>query len=98
MTRTLIIIALLVMLAVGVAIGFFNAQPVTFNYLAGQIQIPLIGLVMAEFFLVAALTALLCWTRIFGLKGEIRRLRRQLKDAQAELQSLRNLPYKDPQN
>ncbi len=95
MTRTLIIIALLVMLTLGVAIGFFNAQPVTFSYIAGQVQVPLIALVMAEFFLVALITALLCWTRIFGLKSEIRRLRRQLKDAQAELQSLRNLPYKD---
>ena len=56
---------------------------------------PLIALVMVEFFLVALVTALLCWARIFGLKGELRRIRRQLKDAQSELQSLRNLPLKD---
>ena len=95
MIRVLIIGAVFLVLALGVAIGLFNAQPVSFNYIAGTLQIPLIVLVMAEFFLVAAVTALLCWARIFGLKGEIRRIRRQLKDAQAELQSLRNLPLKD---
>jgi len=95
MIRVFIIGIILLALALGVAIGFFNAQPVVFNYLAGTVQVPLIALVMGEFFLVAILTALLCWARIFGLKGEIRRLRRQLKDAQAELQSLRNLPLKD---
>lgn len=95
MIRILIIIAVFLAFALGVAICLFNAQPVTFNYIAGEVQLPLIVLMIAEFFIVAALTALLCWARIFGLKGEIRRLRRQLKDAQAELQSLRNLPLKD---
>ena len=95
MIRILIITAVLLVLALGVAIGFFNAQPISFNYLAGTLQLPLIALVMGEFFLVALLTALLCAARIFGLKGEIRRIKRQLKDAQAELQSLRNLPLKD---
>ena len=95
MIRALVIGAILLVLVIGVAIGFFNAQPVSFNYLAGTLQVPLIALVVGELFLVGAATALLCWARIFGLKGEIRRLRRQLKDAQAELQSLRYLPLKD---
>lgn len=95
MMRLLVVGSILIVLALGVAIGFFNGQPVSFNYLAGTLEVPLIVLVMGEFLLVATLTALLCWARIFGLKGEIRRLRRQLKDAQAELQSLRNLPLKD---
>ncbi|MES2683853.1 MAG: LapA family protein [Pseudomonadota bacterium] len=95
MIRILIIAAVFLAFALGIAICLFNAQPVVFNYIAGSIQVPLIVLMVAEFFLVAAVTALLCWARIFGLKGEIRRLRRQLKDAQAELQSLRNLPLKD---
>ncbi len=95
MIRVLVIILICLAFAFGIAICLSNAQTVQFNYIAGAISLPLIVLVVAELFIVAALTALLCWARIFGLKGEIRRLRRQLKDAQAELQSLRNLPLKD---
>lgn len=95
MIRLLIIAVLLAVLIFGVAIGFYNATPVTFDYLAGQLQVPLIGLVLGEFVLVALLTLLICGARILSLRGEIRRLRRQIKDAQAELQSLRNLPLKD---
>ena len=95
MIRILIIVVLLLVLAFGVAIGFYNATLVKFDYLAGQLQVPLIGLVVGEFVLVAALTLLVCGTKILSLRGEIRRLRRQIKDAQAELQSLRNLPLKD---
>lgn len=95
MIRLLIIAVLLAVLIFGVAIGFYNAAPVTLDYLAGQLQLPLIGLVLGEFVLVALLTLLVCSARILSLRGEIRRLRRQIKDAQAELQSLRNLPLKD---
>lgn len=95
MIRLLIIGVLLAVLVFGVAIGFYNATPVTFDYLAGQIQLPLIALVLGEFAVVTLLTLLVCGTRILGLRSEIRRLRRQIKDAQAELQSLRNLPLKD---
>lgn len=95
MIRLLIIAVLLAVLIFGVAIGFYNATPVTFDYLAGQLQLPLIALVLGEFVLVALLTLLICGARILSLRGEIRRLRRQIKDAQAELQSLRNLPLKD---
>jgi hypothetical protein len=38
-----------------------------------------------------ALTLLLTMIRILGLKGEMRRLRRQLGDAEVELKNLRNL-------
>jgi len=93
--RLLIIAVLLAVLIFGVAIGFYNATPVTLDYLAGQLQLPLIGLVLGEFVLVSLLTLLVCSGRILSLRGEIRRLRRQIKDAQAELQSLRNLPLKD---
>lgn len=95
MIRLLIIGVLLTVLVFGVAIGFYNATPVTFDYLVGQLQVPLIALVLGEFALVTLLTLLVCAGRILSLRGEIRRLRRQIKDAQAELQSLRNLPLKD---
>ena len=95
MIRILIIAVLLLVLALGVAIGFYNATPVRFDYLAGTLEVPLIALVLGEFVAVAALTLLLCGLRILGLRAEIRRLNRQIKDAQGELQSLRSLPLKD---
>lgn len=95
MIRLLIVAVLLSVLILGIAIGFYNATPVTFDYLAGQLQLPLIALVIGELVVVALLTLLICGARIISLRAEIRRLRRQVKDAQAELQSLRNLPLKD---
>jgi len=95
MIRALVIAAVLAVLVFGIAIGFFNAQRVSFNYLAGTLEVPLIALIVGEFLAVALLTVLVCSSRIFALKGELRRTQRQLKDAQAELQSLRNLPLKD---
>lgn len=95
MIRLLVLGLLLTVLVFGVAIGFYNSAPVTFDYLAGQLQLPLIALVLGEFAVVTLLTLLVCGVRILRLQGEIRRLRRQIRDAQAELQSLRNLPLKD---
>lgn len=95
MLRALIIAALVVFLALGASIGYFNAQPVKFDYLAGEVEMPLIALVIGEFVLAVLLTLLICLGRMLGLKAEIRRLRRQLLGVDAELKSLRELPLKD---
>lgn len=95
MLRILLILLLVVVLCLGASIGYFNAQPVHFNYLVGEMEIPLIGLIVGEFIIAVLLTLLACFGRVFGLKSEIRRLRKQLRDAEAELKNLRNLPLKD---
>lgn len=95
MLRVLIIAALVVFLALGASVGYFNAQPVKFDYLAGEIELPLIALVIGEFVLAVLLTLLICLGRMLGLRAEIRRLRRQVQSADAELKSLRELPIKD---
>jgi lipopolysaccharide assembly protein A len=95
MYRAFIIGILVVVLCLGASIGYFNAQPIHFDYLAGQIELPLIGLVLADFFLAVLLTLLICSGRILGLKAEARRLRKQLRDAEAELKNLRDIPLKD---
>ncbi len=46
MLRALVIAGLIVFLVLGASIGYFNAQPVRFNYLAGEIELPLIALVI----------------------------------------------------
>lgn len=91
MLRALVIAGLILVLLLGASIGYFNAQPVRFNYLAGEIELPLIALVIAEFVVAVLLTLLISFSRMLGLKGEIRRLRKQLGSAEAELKTLRDL-------
>jgi len=93
--RILVIAALVVFLVLGASIGYFNAQEVEFDYLAGTVRMPLIALVIGEFVLAVLLTLLICLGRMLGLKAEIRRLRKQVQGAESELKSLRELPIKD---
>lgn len=79
----------------GGLVGFFNTLPVPFNYLAGEIEIPLIALLIATAVLAALLTLVLCVARYLGLRSQIRLLRRQVRDSEAELKNLRNLPLQD---
>jgi uncharacterized integral membrane protein len=95
MLRFVVLGGLALFLVLGASIGYFNAQPVTFNYLAGQLEIPLIALIIGEFVIAVALTLLICFGRILGLKNEIRRLRKQVRDADAELKALRELPIQN---
>lgn len=92
MSKVLLFIVLLLVLCLGASVGYFNAQQVEFFYLAGSVKVPLILLVLVVFLSGAVLTLLLVMTRIMGLKGEVRRLRRQLHDHEVELKNLRNLP------
>ncbi|HWU68834.1 MAG TPA: LapA family protein [Stenotrophobium sp.] len=92
MPRILIIILLVVVLCLGASIGYFNAMPVTFYYLFGSVQIPLIGLILGVFSIAVLLTLGLTMTRVFSLKSQIRQLRRKLHDNETELRNLRNLP------
>ena len=97
MFKTFILIILIAVLCLGATVGYFNAQPVEFYYLVGSAHLPLIALVIAVFGLAVVLTLALTMTRVFGLKREIRRLHRQLRDAQTELRNLRDLPLNQEQ-
>lgn len=97
MYKTLLLVVLIVVLCLGATVGFFNAQSVEFYYLFGSAHLPLIALVIFVFVIAVVLTLALTMTRIFGLKREIRRLHRQLRDAQIELRNLRDLPLNQEQ-
>lgn len=90
------IAALVLFLVLGASIGYFNAQPVKFDYLAGEVEMPLIALVVGEFVIAVLLTLLICLGRMFSLKAEIRRLRKQAQAAEAELKALRELSVATP--
>lgn len=91
MLRVLVIAGLIIFLVLGASIGYFNAQPVRFNYLAGEVELPLIALVIGEFVVAVLLTLFISFGRMLSLKSEIRRLRRQISGVEAELKTLRDL-------
>jgi putative membrane protein len=92
MRTTVLSLLLVVVLVIGASIGFFNAQPVTLNYLFGELQLPLFAILIADFLIAVLLTLLVVSARVFRSGREIARLRRQLRDTESELRNLRNLP------
>lgn len=79
------ILALLLVVAIliaGLSLGLFNSDPVTFDYLAGRIEMPLIALMVLS----GAVTALAC-----GVISAIPlvRQRRRIARLQKELENLR---------
>src|SRR3546814_10465075 len=74
------------------AIGYFDAQPVIFNYLLGTAEFPLIAVLIAAFSIGIVLTIAAVAARLFTMRLELGRLRKQLREAEGELRTLRNLP------
>lgn len=95
MLRILTVAALLAALCAGALLAFLNQTSVSFHYVLGQWQMPLFVLLLLSFICGALLTLLLVALRMLGMGGQIRQLRRQLRDNEAELRNLRNLPLKD---
>jgi putative membrane protein len=92
MVRVLLLLLLVSVLVLGATIGYFNAQPVDFDYLFGVWQVPLAGLLIAAFAVGVVLALLAAASRILGLRLELRRLRQQIRDHEIELRNLRELP------
>jgi putative membrane protein len=92
MGRLLVILLLLATFCLGAAVSYFNWSRVTFHYLAGEAELPLIALLLLAFVLGVAVMGLLNLTRVFTLGRESRRQARQIRELEAELKSLRNLP------
>lgn len=78
--------------ALGLFVGHANAVPVRFDYLFGTVELSLISVLMIAFAFGVLLSLLVAMLRMLGMRGELRRLRRQLRDTEAELRNLRSLP------
>ena len=96
MGRLIIALLLLVGFVLGAAVSYYNGSVVTFHYLAGQVQLPLIALLLAAFLLGLVVMWLLNLARVFVLSRDSRRYQRQIRELEAELRSLRNLPLAQP--
>ena len=97
MKRLLLVLLLLAVFCLGLAISYYNAQPVPFDYLAGTVNLPLIGLLVCSFVLGMLLAGALNLAANWVLKRESRRLQRQLNATEVELRTLRHLPLASSQ-
>lgn len=92
MGRLVTLLLLLAAFCLGAAISYYNWSGVTFHYLAGQVELPLIALLLGAFLAGVVVMWLLDLARLFVLGRDNRRQQRQIAQLEAELKSLRNLP------
>ena len=92
MGRLFVTLLLVATFCLGAAISYYNWSAVTFHYLAGQAELPLIALLLGAFLAGVVVMWLLDFARLFVLGRESRRQQRQIAQLEAELKSLRNLP------
>lgn len=87
---------LLLALLLGLVFGFFNLDPVRLNFLAGEVQWPLIaalGVSLLAGFLLGLASLL---PSLLRMRTELALQRRRTAGAEAELKNLRNLPLAEP--
>jgi lipopolysaccharide assembly protein A len=92
MGRLVVALLLVASFCLGAAISYYNWSAVTFHYLAGQAELPLIALLLGAFLVGIIVMWLLTLARTFVLSRDSRRYQRQIRELEAELKSLRQLP------
>lgn len=90
--RIALLVLIVLGLVAGLTLGLFNAEPVTFHYLAGEVEVPLIGLLIAAAFLALALAAVVSAFPLLRQKRKIARLQRELDALRARAKVERQLP------
>jgi uncharacterized integral membrane protein len=96
MSRAIVLALVAIIFAFGAAIGFYNVEPVHFNYLIGAVELPLIYLMLIELAFVTLIGLALFAGRVWLLKLEIRGLRKRLAATEDELKNLRSLTGTPP--
>src|SRR3546814_17083548 len=89
MSRIDILVVLLVILVLGASIGYFNAQPVIFNYLFGTAEFPLIAVLIAAFSIGIRLTIAAVAASLFTMRPALGRLRKQLRENEGGVRTRR---------
>lgn len=95
MKRLLLTLLLIAVFGAGLVLSYHNSHAVRFDYLAGAVELPLMGLLVAAFVVGLLVSGLLNLAAHWSLRREARRLGKQLTAAQAELGTLRQLPLPD---
>lgn len=95
MLRWIAIIILLCIFALALLLAYANGATVTLDYLAGNLRVHLSSALLAAAIIGWLLGIASCLLVIFRLKRETWQLKRRLRDVEAEIRNLRNLPLKN---
>lgn len=75
--------------------AYYNAAPVSLNYVLDTIEIPIALLALIAFVVGSVFAMLLMIPFVFSTKSRIRAIRRTCREQEQELKSLRKLPLDD---
>lgn len=95
MLRWVAVVVVLCIFAAALFLAYANGSVVTLDYIAGRAHVHLASAILGAAcvgWILGIISSLLV---IFRMKRETWRLRRALRDAEAEIRNLRNLPLKD---
>lgn len=95
MLRWVAVIILLGIFAFALLLAYANGTTVTLDYLAGNLKVHLSSALLAAAIIGWLLGILSSLLVIFRLKREASRLKRSLRDVEAEIRNLRTLPLKN---
>lgn len=95
MLRWIAIIFFVCIFVVALLFAYANGTTVELNYLAGDIQVHLSSALLGAAIVGWLLGLLSSLAVIFRLKREAWKLKRSIRDAEAEIRNLRNLPLKN---
>ncbi|MGH8282846.1 MAG: LapA family protein [Gammaproteobacteria bacterium] len=95
MLRWIAIILFLCVFVAALLLAYANGTTVVLDYLAGSMHVHLASAILGAA-IIGWLLGLLCSLAVvFRLKRETWRLKRSVRDAEAEIRNLRNLPLKN---
>ncbi len=92
MSKLIISLFLLVVLAVALSFSVINSHTVVLHYYLGSIELPLAVLLAFTLAIGALLGMLAMMKKVMGLKMEVARLRRMVRVSEQEAENLRSLP------
>jgi lipopolysaccharide assembly protein A len=95
MLRWIAIIIFLCVFVVALLFAYANGSTVHVSYLAGDIRVHLSSALLGAAIIGWLLGLLSSLAVIFRLKREAWKLKRSIRDAEAEIRNLRNLPLKN---
>lgn len=95
MLRWIAVVIVLCIFAAALFVAYANGSVVTLDYIAGRTQVHLASAILGAAFVGWVLGVISSLLVIFRLKRETWRLRRSVRDAEAEIRNLRNLPLKN---